>query len=656
VQTLTIDEHFKLLINDNDIINSNFVDITSNNLPNWYNEKLFKEAQNYYKRNIMLMIQASFAGLLAIIVVPETLKVLIYTQKSNMPCVTFSRYTQTLLHMYKLYTCDLNDANSDMYKTLNVIHRKHKMSSKRSENAGIGGIYQRDMAITQFAFIGYVLIAPKSIGLCIKPQEEEALNHFWRVMGHMLEIPDRLNLCRKTAAETRELCQKVANILTEYLNNAPMEFYHITSAILDGLWYFDVTLDKHAFLKFTYELHVQPLTVDEHYKLIIEDKSVIDPEATDVTSSDLPKWYNKQLYKEWYKSINTIRWHHTMSTRMTKKAGIGEIYQRDMVLTQYAFLGYVFMVPRNLGLKTTPEEDEAFNHFWRVNGYMLGITDKLNLCRKNAIETTELCFKIKDLFRTYLINESPEFYEITLNTLNAIWYTNILMDADLFMAIIYMTHDLPRKYSIFVLIRNIFVLLYTKRSNSTCSAFKRYLETILHIHNLYMCDPNDTNSKWYKSMNAIRWHHVMATRMAKKAGIEEICQRDMVLTQFAFLGYILTASRDFGLNNTLEEDEAFNHLWRVNGYMLGITDNLNICRKNAKETTELCYKIKDLYGTYLRNASPEFYEIILNMLNAMWYVIMIADIDVFLAAANKIHGLPGKYSIFALIRNIFLFR
>ncbi|XP_018403283.1 PREDICTED: uncharacterized protein LOC108780157 isoform X2 [Cyphomyrmex costatus] len=186
------------------------------------------------------------------------------------------------------------------------------------------------------------------------------------------------------------------------------------------------------------------------------------------------------------------------------------------------------------------------------------------------------------------------------------------------------------------------VLLYTKRSNSTCSAFKRYLETILHIHNLYMCDPNDTNSKWYKSMNAIRWHHVMATRMAKKAGIEEICQRDMVLTQFAFLGYILTASRDFGLNNTLEEDEAFNHLWRVNGYMLGITDNLNICRKNAKETTELCYKIKDLYGTYLRNASPEFYEIILNMLNAMWYVIMIADIDVFLAAANKIHGLPEK--------------
>jgi len=47
------------------------------------------------------------------------------------------------------------------------------------------------MAITQFAFMGYVLIAPESIGMCNKPQEEEAFNHFWRVIGHMLEIPDR---------------------------------------------------------------------------------------------------------------------------------------------------------------------------------------------------------------------------------------------------------------------------------------------------------------------------------------------------------------------------------------------------------------------------------------------------------------------------------
>ncbi|XP_011874936.1 PREDICTED: uncharacterized protein LOC105565936 [Vollenhovia emeryi] len=255
VQTSTIDEHLQLLLKDDNIIESNFTNITPNDLPNWYDAKLFKEGQNFYHRNMMSMVLSSIAGLFAIIAVPETLRVLVHTKKSSKPCVTFSRYTQTLLHIYNLYASDPNDPDSDLYKTINVIHRKHKMSSKKSEVAGVGGIYQRDMAITQFAFVGYVFTAPKSIGLCNKPQEEEAFNHFYRVIGHLLQIPDRLNLCRKTAAETRELCQKLMHVLTEHLNNAPPEFHDMVSAILDGLWYLDITLDKRAFLKFTYELH-----------------------------------------------------------------------------------------------------------------------------------------------------------------------------------------------------------------------------------------------------------------------------------------------------------------------------------------------------------------------------------------------------------------
>lgn len=78
----------------------------------------------------------------------------------------------------------------------------------------------------------------------------------------------------------------------------------------------------------------------------------------------------------WYKTINTIRWFHKINTKRAKKAGIGEILQRDMVLTQYAFAAFIYIAPRSFGLHNTLEEDEAFNHFWRVNGYMLGIPDK----------------------------------------------------------------------------------------------------------------------------------------------------------------------------------------------------------------------------------------------------------------------------------------
>lgn len=260
VQTLTVEEHFDLLLKEKNLIGSKFINNTSSvtpaDLPDWFNEKLFKEGQNYYKQNILAMAISSIMGLFAILSIPDVLKVLIYTKKSSVPYIAFNRYIQTLLHIHNLYTCDPNDADSNWYKTINIICGKHKVSSKRSKNANIGGIYQTDLALTQFAFVGYVFIAPKFIGLLNKPEKEEAFNHLWRVIGYMLGIPDRLNLCRKSAVETRELCQKIStDILANYLNEAPPDYYHTISIILHGLWCIDVTLDKDAFLSFIYRLH-----------------------------------------------------------------------------------------------------------------------------------------------------------------------------------------------------------------------------------------------------------------------------------------------------------------------------------------------------------------------------------------------------------------
>ncbi|XP_029167043.1 LOW QUALITY PROTEIN: uncharacterized protein LOC114937647 [Nylanderia fulva] len=260
VQTSTVDEHFQLLLEEKNFIDSKHMNNTSSvtpaDLPDWFNEKLFKEAQHFYNQNTMAMAVSSIMGLFAILAIPDILKVLIFTKKSNIPHIAFNRYIETLLHIHNLYTCDPNDPDSNWYKTVNVITRKHQISSERSKKACVGGIYQKDMALTQFAFLGYVFIAPKSIGLLNKPEEDEALNHFWRVVGYMLGIPDRLNICRKTAVETHELCQKISSdILVNYLNEAPPDFYHIVSIISNGLWYIDVTLNADALLSFIYRLH-----------------------------------------------------------------------------------------------------------------------------------------------------------------------------------------------------------------------------------------------------------------------------------------------------------------------------------------------------------------------------------------------------------------
>ncbi|KAG7201633.1 hypothetical protein KM043_004369 [Ampulex compressa] len=255
VQPETLDEHFRLLIECKDLIDTEEKDVTVADLPEWYDEALFKKGQQYYMQNLMQMGAAHLVGLLAIICIPETLRILVFTKQSSTVCLAYKRYAQTLIHVYGMSYADPGDSTSKFYKSLNVIRRKHVMNSKRSQNAGFGGIHQKDMAITQFGFIGYVLLAAQDLGLSDTFEERKAYIHFWRVTGHLLGIDDRINICRKSVEETTELCKMMMkDILKKEILQAPPEYLEMLRTIVDGMWYIDITLNTDAFIALTYRL------------------------------------------------------------------------------------------------------------------------------------------------------------------------------------------------------------------------------------------------------------------------------------------------------------------------------------------------------------------------------------------------------------------
>jgi hypothetical protein len=47
------------------------------------------------------------------------------------------------------------------------------------------------MAMTQFGFMGFGLLASEKLGLTGSPEEQEGFVHFWRTVGHLLGIEDR---------------------------------------------------------------------------------------------------------------------------------------------------------------------------------------------------------------------------------------------------------------------------------------------------------------------------------------------------------------------------------------------------------------------------------------------------------------------------------
>lgn len=47
----------------------------------------------------------------------------------------------------------------------------------------------------------------------------------------------------------------------------------------------------------------------------------------------------------------------------------------------------------------------------------------------------------------------------------------------------------------------------------------------------------------------------------------------MALTQFGFIGFVMTKPHMLGIHNPPQEDlEGFVHLWRVVGHLLGMED------------------------------------------------------------------------------------
>merc|ERR1719489_456312 len=58
----------------------------------------------------------------------------------------------------------------------------------------------------------------------------------------------------------------------------------------------------------------------------------------------------------------------------------------------------------------------------------------------------------------------------------------------------------------------------------------------------------------------------------------EVTQTDMVATQWAFCGLVVTRWRELGVQeSSLAKLDDFLHFWRTIGYLIGVEDRFNIC-------------------------------------------------------------------------------
>ncbi|XP_062556449.1 uncharacterized protein LOC134221269 isoform X2 [Armigeres subalbatus] len=201
------------------------------------------------------MFVAKLCGLLVVLAVSSILNVLIYTNQSSTAVTAYKRYIATIMHTLNWYYEDLLPGTA-AWKSIAYVRRGHVAVSKRSSAKQSSRIVsQKDMAVTQFGFVGYTVLGYKQLGIVYNKEDMEALVHFWRVIGYMIGIQDRYNLCTDNLVSSEHRMRQVEeHILRPALLSTTESFEKMGKALVEGLWCFNPFLDYDAFLFLTARL------------------------------------------------------------------------------------------------------------------------------------------------------------------------------------------------------------------------------------------------------------------------------------------------------------------------------------------------------------------------------------------------------------------
>ncbi|BFF89366.1 uncharacterized protein DMAD_08144 [Drosophila madeirensis] len=223
-------------------------------LPPFYDEQLFKRAQGYYSSYRFVMNAGMLAGLIAVLAVPSILRVLACTRQSSTAFTAYRRYVRTIFHTQAWYNNGVADRKSKFWTSIAAVRQAHARSSHACARRGAGQITQKDLALTQFGFIGFITLGAHRIQL-YDNDFLEATTHMWRVLGYLLGIKDEYNICGRNWAESKSRLDIVMRKVYEpALEHTTEEFHRMTEALIHGLWHVNTMLSVEANIFFTKRL------------------------------------------------------------------------------------------------------------------------------------------------------------------------------------------------------------------------------------------------------------------------------------------------------------------------------------------------------------------------------------------------------------------
>ena len=161
--------------------------------------------------------------------------------------------------------------------------------------------------------------------------------------------------------------------------------------------------------------------------------------------------------------------------------------------------------------------------------------------------------------------------------------------------------------------------------------------------NLFMIYFSHSIHRSWKSLNQVRKMHFFASKSADKHNLGMISQTDMSLTMFGFMGYALIRPHVLGIQHDNNDDrEAFVHFWATVGFMLGISDEYNICLFKLDIVEMICkICLRYIFIPLLQFETPLFKKMVQALVDGLDDYTPFSSYESQVFMARRTAGIPG---------------
>ncbi|CAL8101128.1 unnamed protein product [Orchesella dallaii] len=292
----------------------------NNDLPTWLDASAIAEGQKFVRRNFFLIFFVHFISLILLLSYLPVRLVLLKTNRSHTTDLALKRYLSTLRHVKFWYEGDLTSTNGDAVRDVRKVCKIHSgvcqrlskdiavmkyknilCESERTQELQMVKCFdmdnntmvqvkeeidtsphvisQLDMIVTQYCFMGILTTFPQKFGITSKMDKEglHGFIHIWAVIGHLLGIEDRFNLCIGEKTQLKECI--LHDILLKDLFTAEKNTMMLWNALVSAMSTFVPCLSINASLLYildqTLDMKVESLrknaTIHEQscYKFMI---------------------------------------------------------------------------------------------------------------------------------------------------------------------------------------------------------------------------------------------------------------------------------------------------------------------------------------------------------------------------------------------------